>query len=674
MDTQSLKERLNRAAEEIRGSDDNIAINRIVEGIITDLMETEYASVWINDYPRLVRERESGVREISLEEKRGLLYKSYITRQSAIYNYITSEKGYVPEIDNPDNIRIKSKIAIPLMHKKELVGIVTCYSSVKKVKNFSRKDLEIFHSVTPFVIDAVCKMMANMGKEPLKKGSDGQCHCLLHTGERVAKKVEHIEEIDHRKEDQNELLAMTSQIVHDIRTPANNLTGFLELLEEQIEDKRLKEYVGYAKSSAALINQLTTSILDTFSAKLAGEEESRRERVALPHFFAEIAHIFSANMAQKGIGYHIYLDPLLPEEAALETVKFKRVVMNLLSNALKFTPEGGDIHFSVRYLQEQQRIVVSVKDSGIGIPAEKQKEIFKPFVQAEADTKARFGGTGLGLTICAEYVRQMGGELKLESEPEKGSEFFFEMPLEGFAPREPFGLNYAYVTILMDKEDVQVADTVARYLVRMGVSPDRIKGVQSLSDVSAETTHLILMQNRLSRETFAYARDNEMPLMIVEQSFLSLDAEAYEGAILVSQYEFYGKALADFVARQQPKRVLIVEDDRISIALLQNILKEEFCEVDVAHDGLEGFFLLKEALFAGRPYDVLYTDMQMPGLTGVEMLRDYRELEREENVRRPVKAVSISGDPDKAEKELFDFIAGKPFRKEEIKAILRQAN
>ncbi len=673
MKLQQIKERIDQASKEIRALTDNKAINRIVEDVITDLMESEFASIWINDYPRLLRERESGVRELSMEEKRGLLYKSFITRQSAIYNYITSEKGYVPEIDNPDNIRIKSKIAIPLMHKKELVGIVTCYSSVKKIKNFTRKDLEIFHSITPFVIDAVCKMMANMGKEPLKKGSDGQCHCLVHAGERVAKKVEHIEKIDHRKEDQNELLAMTSQIVHDIRTPANNLTGFLELLEEQIEDKRLKEYVGYAKSSAVLINQLTTSILDTFSAKLAGEEADRKERVALPHFFAEIAHIFSANMAQKGVGYHIYLDPLLPEEAALETVKFKRVVMNLISNALKFTPEGGHIYFSVRYLADEKRISVSVKDTGIGIAPEKQKEVFKPFVQAEDDTKARFGGTGLGLSICAEYVRQMGGELQLQSELEKGSDFFFSLPLEGFKPRDGFGLNYAYVTILMDKQDWAVAENIGRYLVRLGLSADRIKAVQSLAEVPAETTNLILFQNRLSKETLSFAQDNEIPFMVVEQTFLSMDPKAYEGAILVSQYEFYGMALADFVAHSRPKRVLIVEDDRISIALLQNILKEEYCDIDVAYDGLEGFFLLKEALLAGRPYDVLYTDMQMPGMSGVEMLRDYRALESQEGAQ-PIKAVSISGDPDREERDLFDVIAGKPFKKEEIKAILRQAN
>ncbi|HFC03447.1 MAG TPA: GAF domain-containing sensor histidine kinase, partial [Nitratifractor salsuginis] len=424
MDSETLREVLQDAAREIdRHSDDNIAINRIVESVVTEVTGSESSSVWMNEYPKLIRERKEGVRELSMEEKRGLLYKCFLTKQPAFYNYITSEKGYIPEIDNPDSIRIKSKITIPLSVQDRLIGIVTCYSSVKKIKNYTREDLERFKAITPFVIDAIIRMQANRGNQVIEERRQGQAK---DTGQRrrnrIIEKIETLEEQSRETSDASEILEMTSTIVHDIRTPANNLMGFLEILDEQIGDKRLKEYIEHAKKSAALINDLTTSILDSMAERRI-REQSRVERVNTLKFFAEVGEIFSATIYEKGLQYNIFIDPRLPKEIALETMKLKRVLMNLLGNAVKFTPENGVIEYSVVYLPETKRLLCTVKDSGIGIPEERQAEIFKPFTQAEDSTRVRFGGSGLGLSVSSEFVREMGGELRLKSQPDRGSVF-----------------------------------------------------------------------------------------------------------------------------------------------------------------------------------------------------------------------------------------------------------
>ena len=156
-----LKNQLTSASQAVEKSTDNIEINKIVENIITTVTNAEYSSVWMYKNLTLLRERDHGIREISKGSKEGLLYKCFATKKAGIYNYLSSEKGYRPQIDNSDNIKMKSKIMIPLISQDQFIGIVTAYSSVKKIKNFTNEDLEIFNAITPFVIDAIYKMRMN---------------------------------------------------------------------------------------------------------------------------------------------------------------------------------------------------------------------------------------------------------------------------------------------------------------------------------------------------------------------------------------------------------------------------------------------------------------------------------------------------------------------------------
>ncbi len=153
------------------------------------------------------------------------------------------------------------------------------------------------------------------------------------------------------------MLGFLSTTVHDIRTPANTLYGFLELLEEQLDNPRLLKYVLNAKESAQFINELTTSILD----RVSGQKERRsgkKEQISPTKFFADIAESFSSNMFGKKISFNIYIDPLLAKEIVVSTLELKRVIMNLIGNAYKFTPSRGIIDFSVRYDSEKKTIYI----------------------------------------------------------------------------------------------------------------------------------------------------------------------------------------------------------------------------------------------------------------------------------------------------------------------------
>jgi signal transduction histidine kinase len=673
IDISKLKDQLAAASEAISASKNNIEINKIVENIVTESTDAEYSSVWIYDSLTLTRERESGVRSISMESKEGLLYRCFVTKEVGIYNYLTSEKGYVPEIDNPDKIKMKSKIMIPLVLQDRFLGIVTAYSSVKKIKNFSNEDLEIFKAITPFVIDAIYKMQINSsGNLPVDRRSKRSAD----TGQRrrsddSIENLDHIEKSREEKRSSREILDFVSNIVHDIRTPANGLLGFLEILEEQIEDSRLKEYVGHAKSSASLISALTTSILDGVSEKrepsIAGTET-----VDTARFFAEIAEMFSANMYKKEISYNIFIDPALPKKIEIDSMRIKRVIMNLIGNASKFTPEHGAIEFSVRYKQKEQKLHIFVKDNGIGIAKEKQKDIFEAFKQAEENTREIFGGTGLGLSICAAYVKEMGGKLLVDSTLEKGSVFYFDIPLkikDEALLLKPVDTQEISVAVLLNKKNLPVANHIARYFVKIGVDVDKIKAVSSLKQLPEDTTHLIVFEKMLKEAVFSHAEENKLKMMVVEENFLSLKNEDLRNAVLISQYSYFGESLYAFISRRRVPKVLIVEDDKISTILLTTLLEAEYCSIDTAENGEEGLKLLSQALQANTPYDIVYTDHNMPLLSGSEMLRRYADMEKESSSHRIV-TVCISGEIGNREELYdFDFFATKPFIREEITSV-----
>jgi len=673
IDISKLKDQLAKASETINLSTNNIEINKIVENIITDITGSEYSSVWIYDALTLLRERESGVRELSMESKEGLLYKCFAKKEAGIYNYLTSEKGYVSKIDNPDNIKMKSKIMIPLILQDKFIGIVTAYSSVKKIKNFSNEDLDIFKAITPFAIDAVCKMQMNSSKGLSidRRSKQNADNGLRRRSDDSSDNLDHIAVSREESKNAQEILDFTSNIVHDIRTPANGLLGFLEILEEQIEDTRLKEYIGHAKSSASLINELTTSILDGVSEKRE-PKATGVETVNTVKFFADIAEIFSANMYKKEINYNIFIDPMLPKKIEIDSMKIKRIVMNLISNASKFTPEYGSIEFSVRYKQKEKKLHIFVKDNGIGIAKEKQQDIFKAFKQAEENTKDLFGGTGLGLSICASYVKEMGGKLLIDSELDKGSVFYFDIPLtiiDEIFFLTPITDKKIYITIVVNKKNSFVANHIARYLVKIGIKVDQIKAVTSLEKITESTTHLIVFEKKISKDLFSYTKRQKLKLLIVEENFLSLKTDDLDNAMLISQYSYFGESLYTFISDSKAPKVLIVEDDKISTMLLTTMLEEEYCDIDTAENGEEGLKLLNSALQAQMPYDIVYTDHNMPLLSGSEMLRKYAALEKEIS-SNTTTTVCISGEISNKEGLYdFDFFAVKPFKKKEITSL-----
>jgi len=218
---------------------------------------------------------------------------------------------------------------------------------------------------------------------------------------------------------------------HEIRTPMNGILGFAKLLEEALKDEELLEYIRIIIKSGDDLLVILNDILD-FSRMEAGKIAFESIPFNLREVIRSIITMVKVKSEQKNLYVRYKVDKQIPELLLGDSVRLNQILLNLISNAIKFTGDGG-ITISVAYLEEiENRLILqfAIKDTGIGIPTEKLEKIFESFEQAAADTTRKFGGTGLGLSIVKQLVELQGGEVWVSSEPGTGSDFCFRMPFE----------------------------------------------------------------------------------------------------------------------------------------------------------------------------------------------------------------------------------------------------
>jgi PAS domain S-box-containing protein len=230
-------------------------------------------------------------------------------------------------------------------------------------------------------------------------------------------------ELERANRAKSEFVATMS---HEIRTPLNGVIGLTSLLQGTSLSSRQREYVSALQASGQGLLGLISDILD-FSKIEAGQLTLERRPFDLRQLVGEVVGLFTAETQTKGLGLNAQVDPTVPVLLVGDAWRLRQVLLNLVGNALKFT-ERGAVGISVSLEEESAQDVllrVEVRDTGIGIAPETQATMFEPFVQADAATTRRYGGTGLGLTIAKRLVEAMGGEIGVESTPGRGSTFWF---------------------------------------------------------------------------------------------------------------------------------------------------------------------------------------------------------------------------------------------------------
>ena len=213
---------------------------------------------------------------------------------------------------------------------------------------------------------------------------------------------------------------------HEIRTPLNAILGFIDILKDRVKDEESIKYLNIIDKSSYSLLGVINDILD-FSKIQNGKIELENRDFNPKEEFQDIAFLFDATAKEKQINFKINIDSL-PHSINSDILRIKQIILNLLSNAMKFTLPHKTVEVTISY--ENELLLFSVKDEGIGISNDKIKKIFDSFVQEDSSTTRKFGGTGLGLSISKELVTLLGGELKVTSEKGEGSQFYFTIPVK----------------------------------------------------------------------------------------------------------------------------------------------------------------------------------------------------------------------------------------------------
>jgi signal transduction histidine kinase/CheY-like chemotaxis protein/HPt (histidine-containing phosphotransfer) domain-containing protein len=241
-----------------------------------------------------------------------------------------------------------------------------------------------------------------------------------------------IKALNESEKRSKELANMQEQFLanmsHEIRTPMNSILGFTNLLKRTELNPMQREYVQNIHSAGENLLTLVNDILDLSKIE-AGMMHIEETRFSLRSMVSSVGAMFIEKIREKHLKFNVHIDKDVPDILCGDAVRLTQILVNLISNAVKFT-DKGEIIVYVQLLASSEtnaRVKICVKDTGIGIAPEKQSAIFERFQQAELETTRRFGGTGLGLSIVKQLIEMQGGTIRLESEPGKGSEFIVEL-------------------------------------------------------------------------------------------------------------------------------------------------------------------------------------------------------------------------------------------------------
>ena len=364
-----------------------------------------------------------------------------------------------------------------------------------------------------------------LGVEAVRKGAQDYLVKGQATPRLLARVIRHAVERNRLIEVRSQFLANVS---HELRTPMNAILGMIDLALHNDLSHTVRDYLSTARESADLLLGLLNNLLD--SAKIAsGHLELEISPLSIRQVLDQTAHVLAARAREKGLAFHCTKPDDLPEAVLGDKLRLRQVLLNLGGNAVKFTARG-EIAIDVR-VESLDRgeacLIFAVRDTGVGIPQEDLNRIFKPFTQADASTARQFGGTGLGLSISADLVAMMHGRLWAESEPGKGSTFYFTvcLPLssevsEFSSPRDASSAPYpplaAPLRILLVEDNFASQKLAVHMFREAGHAVDVAGDGQQALEMIAETSYdMVLMDVQMpvmdGLAATAAIRAREMP-------------------------------------------------------------------------------------------------------------------------------------------------------------------
>lgn len=468
----------------------------------------------------------------------------------------------------------------------------------------------------------------------------------------------------------SEFLASMS---HDIRTPLNGVMGMAWLLLSTELTEEQREYAHTICTSAETLLALVSDILD-LSRIEAGRIELESVPFDLLETVEEAVDVVAPDCHARGLELVLHFGAATPRRLEGDPTRLRQVLVNLLSNAVKFTPTG---HVLLRVTSpaataQRAHVRIEVQDTGIGIPAAALPVIFEKFTQADASTTRRYGGSGLGLAICKRLVDLMGGEIGVESEPGRGSAFWFEVDLARTAAGVPEAALPGPSILLVDALPFR-RDALVEALEGLDVGV-AASAAEALELQARRRFDLVVAETSLEvpGADVLLARDPAEARVLRRSGHRHVLSRPVRPSQLAGRLREIGSgeraASPSSSAPDLGLRVLLVEDNAINRRVAVRTLEKMGCQVDVAVDGREAV----QKLVRDRGYDVALMDCHMPEMDGFEATR----LARRRGVTLPILALTaLATEKDRAhcvEAGMTDVLV-KPVNPDALRAALEAA-
>lgn len=450
---------------------------------------------------------------------------------------------------------------------------------------------------------------------------------------------------------------------HEIRTPLNGIIAITLLLEETPLNSVQRDYVQTIKGSGDILLSLINDILD-FSKMEAGKLQLEKAPFSIYECVESALDLIAARAASKNLELLVDFSPHLPAKVNGDITRTRQILVNLLSNAVKFT-ERGEVYVNVSSEPiegDKIALIISVKDTGMGIPKDRISMLFEAFNQLDSSTTRKFGGTGLGLSISKELSRLMGGDLWVESEEGQGSTFTYKIVVDQLESTLPVYLQsnlFSNQRVLIVDDNERASAILSQHFNRWGCKPVLAHSATH-ARIVLEKYHylfdLIVVDMEmggmngilLCQQLHELEETKNIPVLLMV-SFGSVAWQDEENRMLFKSYihkpikikalyncvnecfnqrientEHFSQAIELPVAvptkEQQPLRILLAEDNfvnqKVALLLLQKIGQR----ADIVNNGAEAV-----SAFANQQYDVILMDMQMPEMDGIEATQKIRK-------------------------------------------------